>query len=815
MSRTEIAGHTADAADGALVPAACTIAYPDRDLAAAAAHLADRFGAIELTFDHGVSLPPRPGLIDDLVALRREQGLRYAVHLPLTIQLASPNPALRRASLDTLVDVFARCTPLEPVAWVLHVTPLFGVERSITSRERAQAQQSRNVALADESLAALLARTGVSSRRIAVENLNYPFAILDDVLERHDLGVCFDVGHLLARGGDPAAFVRRYVARLAHVHLHDVIAGLDHRPLGDPAGALDLAALWRALGEANYRGVVTLEVFNEAHIAQSHAVARPFFATGQALSSAMADRADAAQLPELAAERGVVDIPVAHPGGEPVRFTGRVSPAPRIHYLLHEFDLAPGSTELTVTLRYHKRQLCQLFLALFDPQEYRGTRMNPGGHGDIVLELRLGAQGAGPGAVVGPLRAGRWRTMIDIERTSETADYELEIIAVAADAPAEADADGGQRMTPDEGHVPAPDTVGTATAVAAAPASTPGAGWYRGELHAHSWHSDGKVPVAQVVEAARAYGLDFLALTDHFTNAGWREAVALGNADLAILRGLELTGHAGHANLHGLGRWVNVYPDGPARDASGAAVPVQPGMERWDINAVARAAREQGGLFCVNHAFAGDLGWRYHDFDWGLADLLEIYHHLEGPHNALQLGLWDEQLRQGRRIVGVAGTDSHHPRDARHRLGQCFTYVHAPALSEAGIIAGLRSGRVYASLGPRLDFWAEATDGARVEMGEAVSPGTPLRLGVALHDLRFPAQIFLLKNGYFQETLAVDPTGSGGAREVSFTDTPEGAGYYRVEIYAANPQEPRVYRQPAALLALTNPIFVAQEGRCN
>ena len=815
MSRTEIAGHTADAADGALVPAACTIAYPDRDLAAAAAHLADRFGAIELTFDHGVSLPPRPGLIDDLVALRREQGLRYAVHLPLTIQLASPNPALRRASLDTLVDVFARCTPLEPVAWVLHVTPLFGVERSITSRERAQAQQSRNVALADESLAALLARTGVSSRRIAVENLNYPFAILDDVLERHDLGVCFDVGHLLARGGDPAAFVRRYVARLAHVHLHDVIAGLDHRPLGDPAGALDLAALWRALGEANYRGVVTLEVFNEAHIAQSHAVARPFFATGQALSSAMADRADAAQLPELAAERGVVDIPVAHPGGEPVRFTGRVSPAPRIHYLLHEFDLAPGSTELTVTLRYHKRQLCQLFLALFDPQEYRGTRMNPGGHGDIVLELRLGAQGAGPGAVVGPLRAGRWRTMIDIERTSETADYELEIIAVAADAPAEADADGGQRMTPDEGHVPAPDTVGTATAVAAAPASTPGAGWYRGELHAHSWHSDGKVPVAQVVEAARAYGLDFLALTDHFTNAGWREAVALGNADLAILRGLELTGHAGHANLHGLGRWVNVYPDGPARDASGAAVPVQPGMERWDINAVARAAREQGGLFCVNHAFAGDLGWRYHDFDWGLADLLEIYHHLEGPHNALQLGLWDEQLRQGRRIVGVVGTDSHHPRDARHRLGQCFTYVHAPALSEAGIIAGLRSGRVYASLGPRLDFWAEATDGARVEMGEAVSPGTPLRLGVALHDLRFPAQIFLLKNGYFQETLAVDPTGSGGAREVSFTDTPEGAGYYRVEIYAANPQEPRVYRQPAALLALTNPIFVAQEGRCN
>ena len=804
MIRSETAPRTVDVPDRAMVPAACTIAYPDRDLAAAAAQLAERFAAIELTFDHGVSLPPRAGLIDELVALREERGLRYAVHLPLTIQLASPNPALRRASLDTLVEVFALCAPLDPVAWVLHVTPLFGVERSITGPERARAQQSRNVALAEESLAELLARTGVPARRIAVENLNYPFEILDEVLERHDLGVCFDVGHLLARGGDPAAFVRRYAARLAHVHLHDVIDGLDHRPLGDPAGVLDLAALWGALDEARYGGVVTLEVFNEAHIAQSLAVADPFFAGGTARLPAKNGSATA---PETDGTREAVAIPVARPDGGPVRFTGRVSPEPRVHYLAHEFDLAPGATGLTVTLRYHKRQLCQLFLALFDPQEYRGTRMNPGGVGDIVLALRLGEGEAGPGALPGPLHPGRWRALIDIERTSETADYTLEIVAVAAGVSAGAGADGGPTATPGEGHVPAPATA--AAAELTAPAVASGAGWYRGELHAHSWHSDGKVPVAEVVGAARAFGLDFLALTDHFTNAGWGEAVALGDADLAILRGLELTGHAGHANLHGHGRWVNVYPDGPALDAAGRVVAVQPGAERWDINDVARAAREEGGLFCVNHAFAGDLGWRYHAFDWDLADLMEIYHHLEGPHNAFQLGLWDEQLRRGRRIVGVAGTDSHHPRDARHRLGQCFTYVHAPELSEAGIIAGLRSGRVYASLGPRLDFWATTTTGDRTTMGGAVSPGGAVRLGLELRDLRFPAQVFLLKNGYFQEAVAVEPTGPGEARTVTFTDTPDAPGYYRVEVYAATPQEPRVYRQPAALLALTNPIFVA------
>lgn len=445
MTGIDLRDSRAPAARAVPTLAACTIAQPDRDLAEAAAALASEFGAIELTFDHGVSLPPRPGLLDDLAALRAARGLRYSVHLPLTIQLASPNPALRRASLDTLAEVVARCAPLDPAAWVLHVTPLFGVERSITGPERALAQQRRNVALAEESLAALLARTGLPGRRVAVENLNYPFEILDGLLERHDLGVCFDVGHLLARGGDPAAFVRRYAARLVHVHLHDVIDGLDHRPLGDPAGALDLAALWRALEEARYGGIVTLEVFNGTHIAQSLATVRPFLGDGAATALCVGAEAaaDPVAPPDVEARGEAVAPtgspagaagdapapPVLRPGGAPLRFSGLVKPAPRVHYLVHEFELAPGAVELTVTMRYHKERLCQLFLALFDPEEYRGTRMNPGGVGDIALELRLGEREAGPGALPGPLRPGRWRALIDIERTAETADYELEIVA--------------------------------------------------------------------------------------------------------------------------------------------------------------------------------------------------------------------------------------------------------------------------------------------------------------------------------------------------------------------------------------------------
>jgi len=775
-------------------------------MAEAAAKLTGEFNAIELTFDHGVSLPPRLGLIEDLAALQARHMLRYVVHLPLTIQLASANPELRRASVETLTDVFALCAPLNPEAWVLHVTPLFGVERSIAGRARAIQQQARALTNASEALDELLTRTDVPSRRIAVENLNYPFEILDSLLETHDLGVCFDVGHLLLQRGNPAAFVRRYANRLTHVHLHDVIDGLDHRPLGDPTGRLDPMSLLRALDESGYQKLVTLEVFNEEHIARSLALVRTFRENDISdLTVGTTDCVDA----------GAIEIPRVSADDPPVRFTGQVAPTPRRHYLLHEFELAPGLTQLTVTLRYRKEHLCQIFLAVFDPEEYRGTRMNPAGFGDIALELRMSEHDASPGARPGPLRPGRWRLLVDIERTTETADYTLDVVSEVL--PTNAVSEDRPAVMPHAIHTPDPTTLrGGESATIDTPSHEDGTeawsvrevGWYRGELHVHSWHSDGKVPVSQVIEAARGYGLDFLALTDHFTNAGWPEAVALADRDLAVLRGIELTGHSGHANLHGLDRWINVYTDGPATDAHGNTVTVEPGIDSWDVNAIARATRDCGGLFCVNHAFAGDLGWRYHEFDWDLADLIEVYHHLEGPHNALQLGLWDEQLRQGRRIIGVAGTDSHHPREARHRLGQCFTYVYAQELSASGVINGLRTGRVYISTGPRLDFWAES-NGARADMGGAANVAEQLKLHVTLRNLQYPAQLFLLKNGFFHEAVRVEPSGRDNECEIVFTDTsPLTRSYYRLELYAAQPQESRIYRQPSALLALSNPIFV-------
>jgi predicted metal-dependent phosphoesterase TrpH len=72
----------------------------------------------------------------------------------------------------------------------------------------------------------------------------------------------------------------------------------------------------------------------------------------------------------------------------------------------------------------------------------------------------------------------------------------------------------------------------------------------RADLHSHSTASDGTQPPADVMSRAAAAGLDVIALTDHDTVAGHREAAAALPPGLTLLPGMELScrmeGHSVH-----------------------------------------------------------------------------------------------------------------------------------------------------------------------------------------------------------------------------------------------------------------------------
>ncbi len=61
------------------------------------------------------------------------------------------------------------------------------------------------------------------------------------------------------------------------------------------------------------------------------------------------------------------------------------------------------------------------------------------------------------------------------------------------------------------------------------------------DLHAHTTVSDGTDSPTELVAAARAAGVEVLAITDHDTTAGWDEAAAALPAGLTLLRGAEFS----------------------------------------------------------------------------------------------------------------------------------------------------------------------------------------------------------------------------------------------------------------------------------
>lgn len=83
------------------------------------------------------------------------------------------------------------------------------------------------------------------------------------------------------------------------------------------------------------------------------------------------------------------------------------------------------------------------------------------------------------------------------------------------------------------------------------------------DLHLHTKASDGINSPSEVVALAKEKGFSAIAITDHDTTAGLKEAIQAGNKyDLEVIPGIELSTLQGERDIHILG----YYPD-PANQA--------------------------------------------------------------------------------------------------------------------------------------------------------------------------------------------------------------------------------------------------------
>ena len=233
------------------------------------------FNPIELGGDMQLFLPQsfsKP-TIEKLAKIKAASDMSYTVHLPLwSVEPSTPLSPVREGSVQSLVDTIERTLILDPELYVLHATgPLAAEFYMMDLPDLAKGLILRQFqGHAKESIRTILAQTGVPSRRIAIETIEFPFDLTLDLANKLDLSICLDVGHVLVGFSGPLGLMdalEQCLPRLAEVHLHDgpwqgpehtIRYGADHRPLGE--GDLDVGRFLDRLEESTFDGPVIFEL---------------------------------------------------------------------------------------------------------------------------------------------------------------------------------------------------------------------------------------------------------------------------------------------------------------------------------------------------------------------------------------------------------------------------------------------------------------------------------------------------------------------------------------------------------------------------
>jgi hypothetical protein len=327
----------------------------------------------------------------------------------------------------------------------------------------------------------------------------------------------------------------------------------------------------------------------------------------------------------------------------------------------------------------------------------------------------------------------------------------------------------------------------------------PEPGWYAGDFHVHSNTSmDGENSTAELAEFARKEGLNFLALTDHNTIAGFSEIDE--NLEFSFIPGIEVTLSEGHFNVFGMRDWSHWIED---IRLSQKAIPLPDKYQ--SVSELMRQIAQEGLLNSINHPLLHPWEWQFNKTDLGYVHCVELWNDLYWPDNATAnpktVAMWTDWLNTGQRVTAIGGSDYHYPPKPElglpgERLGQPTTYVYAETLSAAGVIDGIRKGRAYVSRGPRVTFHA-AIGSKTFMIGDDLGEGSgEVEFTATISNKPKTVLAQLVKNGQ----MIIEERLGEAEKGMIFHDQvdPASPDWFRLD----------VLDNEGLALAITNPIFV-------
>jgi hypothetical protein len=329
------------------------------------------------------------------------------------------------------------------------------------------------------------------------------------------------------------------------------------------------------------------------------------------------------------------------------------------------------------------------------------------------------------------------------------------------------------------------------------------AGWFRGDFHCHTHHSDGVYSPPELLALARAEGLEFFAITDHNMVEAYGGFGEQGG--LLIIPGIEVSYKDGHYNVFGLEQGAQEWVDG-LRGGKSWRDMIDGGDDEL-IGQLLQFARAQGWLNSPNHPMLKPWSWLFSGTDLRLVDCLEVWNDPSWPENKEAnpeaVALWTRLLDGGYRITAIGGSDFHRPvpepgqaKPPEH-FGVPSTYVYAEELSGAAILAGVRAHRAYVSMGPQASFAARVGE-QEAGIGADLGPLTgEVVLHGAVHASPRPGTARIVRGGAHHDELAQELQAGDCALEWR-AQVKEGEwGWFRLEAWDTDGQ----------LLVVTNPVF--------
>ena len=351
--------------------------------------------------------------------------------------------------------------------------------------------------------------------------------------------------------------------------------------------------------------------------------------------------------------------------------TGHADPQQTKTYAHVPFDVPDGIGRIDVRYQYsdlvgsdpHLTNGNTVDIGIFDP---RGIQFLTDGFrgwsGSARQEFFISGSEATPGYLAGTIQPGTWNICLGLYKIApQGCDYQVEIT-----------------LTPGDSAV----TLAPLLPLRTTPGRVKPDGWYCGELHNHTYHSDGDSDPLDVVRRAESLGLDFLAITDHNSISHLARLNTI-DTPLMLIPGIEVTTFKGHWNVWGDQGWIDFRIEDEAHMAQ----------------AVAEAVR-RGYLTSINHPRPYGPEWEYPAVDG--VHCIEVWNGPWPLMNEIALEFWEARLRAGKRYTAVGGSDNHFLKQAHvAHLGEPTVWLHctgAPSVTK--LLDAIRAGRVMISESP-------------------------------------------------------------------------------------------------------------------